>query len=172
MTWGTAQIAKPDGERAPEGTEPREPGRKALKAVLVDARSERRALMRRVVDLALGTGTVVAEVGTVDEAVIAVGRHSADAVLLEPPAPVAEWLAGIAELRAADPSLVIVVCSFRADLATRFQACDAGADSYLVKPLSARELRLALGSARSGPAAPATDGHATNGSSEPPITLS
>jgi DNA-binding response OmpR family regulator len=167
MTWGSTQIAKPDEDSAPEGAAPREAGRKALRAVLVDERSERRALTRRVVDLALGTGTVVAEVMTVAEALIAVGRHSADVVVLELRTPLIEWLAGIAELRATDPTLAIVVCTFRADLATRFQACDAGADSYLVKPVSARDLRSALESRQTGPAA-----HATNGRAEPPTTLS
>src|SRR5438477_4447458 len=42
-------------------TLPEESHGMACRAVLVDARSERRALMRRVVDAALGSGTVVAE---------------------------------------------------------------------------------------------------------------
>ncbi|HEX4865618.1 MAG TPA: response regulator [Acidimicrobiales bacterium] len=116
----------------------------------MDVRSERRALTRRVVEMALGAGTVVAEVGNVGEALIAVGRHGADAVVLELGTDLDEWLAGIAELRATNPSLSIVVCTFRADLATRFQACDAGADAYLVKPVSARDIRSALVASEAG----------------------
>jgi ActR/RegA family two-component response regulator len=68
--------------------------------------------------------------------------------------PLAEGLGLIAELRAAHPSLLIVVCTFHADRATQLQAHSAGADSYLVKPASARDLRRALGSV---PRAPLVD---------------
>jgi DNA-binding response OmpR family regulator len=167
MTWGSTQIAKPDSESAPRETAPPEGSGKALRAVLVDERSDRRGLTRTIIDVALGAGTVVAEVGNFREALTAVERHRADAVLLELRTPLVEWLAGIAQLRATDQSLVIVVCTFRADLATRFQACDAGADAYLVKPVSARELRRALDPVQRGLAI-----HATKGIVEPPITFS
>lgn len=112
----------------------------AFRAVLVDARSERRALMRRVVDAALGAGTVVAEVVSARDALIAIDHHHADAVVLELQ-PLAEGIAAIAELRAAHPSIVIVVCTFHADRATRSRALSAGADDYLVKPVSVGDLR-------------------------------
>ena len=167
MTWGSTQVAKPDGQSAPQETAPVEDSGKALRAVLVDDRSDRRGLTRTIIDVALGTGTVVAEVGNLGEALIAVERHRADAVVVELRTPLVEWLAGIAQLRATNPSLVIVACTFRADLATRFQACDAGADAYLVKPVSARELRRALEPGQRGLAI-----HATKGIAEPPITFS
>lgn len=118
----------------------------AFRAVLVDARSERRALMRRVVDLALGAGTVVAEVGGARDALVAIEHHHPDAVILELH-PLAEGIATIAELRAEHPSIVIVVCTFHADRATRLRALAAGADDYLVKPVSVGDLR-AIASAR------------------------
>ena len=167
MTWGTTQVSKPDSESAPHETAPLEGSRKALRAVLVDERSDRRALTRTIIDLALGTGTVVAEVGNLGEALGAVERHRSDAVVLELRTPLVEWLDGIAQLRAMDPSLRIVVCTFQADLATRFQACDAGADAYLVKPVGVRDLRRALTPGQEGLGV-----QATSGTTEPPITLS
>ena len=102
--------------------------------------------MRRVVDAALGSGTVVAEASRTSDALVAIDRHRADVVVLELE-PVAEGIAGIVELRASHPSLIIVVCTFRADPPTRLQALSAGADDYLVKPVSVRDLR-AVGSPR------------------------
>jgi DNA-binding response OmpR family regulator len=167
MSWGSTQTARAIGESVPQETGPRDNVPKAPRAVLVDVRSDRRALMRKIVDVALGTGTVVAEVVNVGEALIAVGRHGADAVVLELRTPLVEWLAEIAQLRATNPSLVIVVCTFEADLATRFRACDAGADAYLVKPVGARDLRRALrpGQQRLGV-------QATSGTLDPPMTFS
>lgn len=118
----------------------------AFRTVLVDARSERRAVMRRVVDAALGVGTVVAEVGSARDALVAMEHHHVDAVVLELQ-PLGEGIAAVAELRAAHPSIVIVVCTFHSDRATRLRALSAGADDYLVKPVSVRDLR-AIASAR------------------------
>jgi CheY-like chemotaxis protein len=114
------------------------------RVVLIDSRSERRAVMRRVVEQALGVDTVVAQVGSEAEAVAAVERRLADAAVVEIQMPVADGLSVIAALRAARPSLLIVVCTFHADRHTQEQAAEAGADSYLVKPFSARDLRRAV----------------------------
>jgi CheY-like chemotaxis protein len=114
------------------------------RVVLIDSRSERRAVMRRVVEQALGVDTVVAQVGSEAEAVAAVERRLADAAVVEIQMPVADGLSVIAALRAARPSLLIVVCTFHADRHTQEQAAGAGADSYLVKPFSARDLRRAV----------------------------
>ena len=116
------------------------------RVVLVDVRPERRALMRGVVELALGPGTVVAEVASASEALTAVERHRADAVLVEIQLPVSEGLAVIAALRGAHPSVAILVCTFHHDQATEREAGEAGADAYLVKPVNARDLRAALNS--------------------------
>jgi CheY-like chemotaxis protein len=114
------------------------------RVVLIDSRSERRAVMRRVVEQALGVDTVVAQVGSEAEAVAAVERRLADAAVVEIQMPVADGLSVIAALRAVRPSLLIVVCTFHADRHTKEQAAEAGADSYLVKPFSARDLRRAV----------------------------
>jgi DNA-binding NarL/FixJ family response regulator len=110
---------------------------------LVDERSERREVMRVVVETGEGAGTVVAQADSAAAALAAADRHDPDVVVLDIQLPVAAGLAAIAGLRAAKPSLAIVVCSFRADPSTRRQALVAGANAYLTKPVSARELHAA-----------------------------
>ncbi len=119
---------------------PDKPGPRVL---LVDARPERSALIRMVVEAGQGGGTVVASAGTPSEAVAAVDRQAVDAAVVEIQMPVDVGLAAIAALRAGHPSLVIVVCSFHGDALTRQQAYSAGANSYLTKPVSARDLQAA-----------------------------
>jgi DNA-binding response OmpR family regulator len=53
----------------------------------------------------------------------------------------------ISALRDDFPDLAIIVCSFHADTTTRRAALDRGADAYLAKPLSLRDLRAVLRSA-------------------------
>ena len=125
----------------------------SARVVLVDGRRERQAVMRAVVEAALGAGTVVAEVRTASEVGDAVERHGADAAVLEIQLPLVEGLASIVALRAQCPSLVIVVCTFDRGTALERQALDAGADAYLAKPASAVDLRRLLGSGRRAPQA-------------------
>jgi DNA-binding NarL/FixJ family response regulator len=112
--------------------------------VLVDVRPERRALMRKVLDLAVGDGTVVAEVSDASGARRAVSDYGADVAVVEIQLPVQDGLEMIATLRAEHPALKIVVCTFQPDATTRRRAVEAGADDYLVKPVSARQLRAAI----------------------------
>ena len=116
----------------------------APRVLLLDGRPERRMIMRIVVETGDRGAKVVAEAFTAEEAVAAVGRYEVDAAVVEIQLPVAVGLAAIAELRAAHPSLLIVVCSFLGDLSTQLQAAMAGADAYLTKPVSARELHAVL----------------------------
>jgi DNA-binding response OmpR family regulator len=108
--------------------------------LLVDDRPERRALVRAVVEAGPDAGIVVAEAASPASAHIALDQHQIDAVVMEIQLPVAAGLSLIASLRQADPKLVIVVCTFYADAVTTAQAREAGADAYLVKPVSIREL--------------------------------
>ncbi|MHB1534572.1 MAG: response regulator [Acidimicrobiales bacterium] len=140
------------GEPAPAAAEERDGGNRV---VVVDVRPERRALMRRVVELALGAGTVVAQVATGSDAIAAVERHGAGVAVIEVQMPLTEGLGVVAALRLACPSLLIVVCTFHRDESTQRQARDAGADAYLVKPVNARELRIALGAEHRKPLAAA-----------------
>lgn len=114
------------------------------RVLLLDGRAERRQVMRVMLETGGRTGQVVAEASTARDAVAAVDRSDVDAVVVEVQMPVADGLAAISALRAAHPLLRIVVCSFHGDPSTRRQAVAAGADSYLSKPVSARELRAAL----------------------------
>lgn len=113
------------------------------RVLLVDDRTERRSLMRTVVETGQRGGTVVAEAATVQAAVAAIDRHDVDAVVVEIQMPVVAGLAAIAALRAEHPSLVIAVCSFRSDGPTRREACTAGANAYLTKPVSPKDLHEA-----------------------------
>ena len=116
--------------------------------VLVDVRPERRGPMISVVQAAIGEG-IVAPAGNVAEALGAIERYRAYAAVVEVDADGTV----IPALRAAHPSLVIVVCTFRGDTAARRQAHEAGADAYLVKPVSTREIRTALEAGRRAPLA-------------------
>jgi DNA-binding NarL/FixJ family response regulator len=120
-----------------------------VRVVLVDVRSERRAVMRVMLDHALGEGTVVAEITKAAEVAASLDRHEADVAVVEIQLPLAEGLATVAALRAARPSLRIVVCSFLRDAVAQAEALKAGADCYLAKPVSSRDLRRALDPDRS-----------------------
>jgi DNA-binding NarL/FixJ family response regulator len=113
--------------------------------VLIDVKSERRAVMRSIVDLALGAGTVVAEANDVGEALNAISGKAANTVLVEMDMPDDLGLAIISSLRAEHPSLTIVVCTFRGDPPIRRRAELAGADKYLVKPVSVPQIRSISG---------------------------
>ena len=55
-------------------------------------------------------------------------------------APVQDGLDVVAALRARFPALLILVCSFNRDAAIKVRALASGADAYLPKPVSAREV--------------------------------
>lgn len=112
--------------------------------VLVDARAERRQLMRRVVEGTEAGATVVAEADSEASALALVEEHHADAVVLDIQMPVEQGLAAITALRARFPRLAIVVCSFHLDGSTRERAMANGADAYLAKPISPRELNASI----------------------------
>jgi DNA-binding NarL/FixJ family response regulator len=115
-----------------------------MRVVLVDARPDRRSVMRQVFEHSGLAATVVAEADTGAEAVALVEEHAARVAVVELPLPAAEGLAAVAELRGRLPDLVIVVISFSADPAVKEQALAGGADAYLVKPVSAREVMAAV----------------------------
>jgi two-component system response regulator YesN len=113
------------------------------RVLLVDARHERRGVMRLVIESGAHAGTVVAQTESAAGAVAALERAAVDAAVVEIQMPIDAGLLVVAALRAARPSLVIVVCTFHADASTRERALAAGADTYLVKPVSAREIQAA-----------------------------
>lgn len=116
----------------------------AVRVLLVDRDHARRQLMRYVAELGSTDLAVVGTAESLDSAVNAAERLDPTAVLLEIQLPVDVGLATVAALHAASPSRRIVVCSFHKDKATQAAALQAGAGSYLVKPISPRELFAAL----------------------------
>ena len=88
------------------------------------------------------TDVVVAEAAGVAAACREALVRPLDAAIVEVQ-PVAVGLAVIEALREACPSAVIVVCSFHTDRETQLSALRAGADVYLPKPVSRRDLLAA-----------------------------
>jgi DNA-binding NarL/FixJ family response regulator len=118
-----------------------------VRVVVIDDRHDRRQLMSYVVEQA---GDDVSVVGYADgpaSAVEAVGRLNANAVVVEIQLPIPQGLETISALRDDFPELRLLVCSFHHDLATKQAALARGADAYLVKPLSPRDLHRLLRSA-------------------------
>jgi CheY-like chemotaxis protein len=120
------------------------PAATALRVVLVDVRPERRQVMRRVVEGTEAGAIVVAEADDEAAALTLVDQHHADAVVLDIQMPIEQGVRAITALRGRFPDLVIVVCSFHLDRSTRERALAEGANAYLAKPISPRELNGTL----------------------------
>ena len=118
-----------------------------LRVVVIDGRDDRRQLMTHVLEQA-GDVLVVGHADGPVSAVDAVDRLRADAVLLEIQLPHTQGLDTISALRDDFPALVIIVCSYHATSAMMGEALERGADAYLAKPVSLRDLRAVL---RPGP---------------------
>lgn len=115
------------------------------RVVLIDPRPERRALMGLLVEQCPGL-SMVGVAADLSEAEAQIREQRADVAIVEIQMPVADGLAAIAALREQFPDLRIAVCSFHDDPATHEAALSQGADAYLSKPLSPRELfALAVG---------------------------
>lgn len=132
----------------PEGSKAR------VRVVLVDARPDRRAVMRQVFEHSGVDAAVLGEADGEAEAIAQVEQHRADLAVVELPMPARDGLATVAALRRRYPHLAIVVISFNTDVAVKEQARAVGADAYLVKPVSAREVLAAIPGAPSTPATP------------------
>ena len=114
-----------------------------VRVVVVDGRHDRRELMKYVLEQAENVVVVGYADGPVS-AVEAVDRLRANAVVLELQLPVIQALDTISVLRDDYPALAIIACSFHATAVTMQAALDRGADAYLAKPFSVRDLRAAL----------------------------
>ncbi len=126
--------------RRPEDPIPSSP----LWVVLVDDRDARRDIMHQVVGGDGVRASVVADAHSRASALLAVGQHHPDAVVVDIRMPVAEGLRTVLDLRQAFPGLGIVVCSFDLDPATVRDALVAGANTCLAKPASRQHLLAAL----------------------------
>lgn len=110
------------------------------RVAVIDDHFDRRRVMAYVVEQC---GPDVSVVGYADGSASAgetVDRFDANVVLLEIQIPTAEGLETISALRHGRPLLRIVVCSFHNDTATRESALARGADAYIAKPISPRDL--------------------------------
>ena len=121
-----------------------EAGEARTRVVLVDARADRRSVMRQVFEHSGVDAAVVGEADGGTDGVALVEQHRADLAVVELPLPVADGLAAVAALRRRFPDLAIVVISFNTDVAVKEQAKAEGADAYLVKPVNAREVVAAM----------------------------
>ena len=112
-----------------------------LRVMLVDARPERRELIRHLVESTGLAGLDVGEASSGAEAVELLDRAGLDVAVVEIQMPVHEGLETIAALRRRSSDLRIVVCSFHRDPATKELALGGGADVYLDKPISSDALK-------------------------------
>lgn len=117
-----------------------------LRVLVIDSPGERRHFMAHILQQA-GQVTVVGYADGPVSALEAVGRHGANAAVLEIQLPIAQGLDTISALREEFPALAIIVCSFHGQATTRQAALDRGADGYLVKPVRPTELHALLRSA-------------------------
>ena len=115
-----------------------------VRVLVIDDRYDRRQLMGYVVEQGGADMSVIGYADGPVSAVEAVNRLNANAVILEIQLPIAQGLDTISALREDFPALRIVVCSFHHDATTKRSALARGADAYLVKPLSPRDLHQLL----------------------------
>jgi CheY-like chemotaxis protein len=115
-----------------------------VRVLVIDDRHDRRQLMGHVVEQGGQSVIVVGYGDSPASALDAVDRLRANAVLLEMQPPFAQVLDAISDLRYHHPALRIVVCSFHQDPRTQRAALARGADAYLLKPFSPRDLHPLL----------------------------
>ncbi len=120
--------------------------RVGMRVLVIDGSDDRRQIIAHIVEQDRDA-TVVGYADGPLSALEGVARLGADAVVLEVQLPVAQGLDTISALRDDFPVLAIIVCSYHGDANTIRTASARGADGYLVKPFSPRELQASLRSA-------------------------
>lgn len=115
-----------------------------IRIVLVDARPERRAVLRSVIEHSDLPAAILGEAESEADAINEVERHAAGLVIIDFQPPLQDGLAVVAALRWRFPALVILVCSFASAANMRERALAEGADAYLLKPVSARDVMAAF----------------------------
>ena len=114
--------------------EPRLPSRRIL--VVEDDRSIREG----IADALSFHGYAVVQAGRGDDGLDKALHGSCDLVLLDLVLPGADGLAVLRELRRARPTLPVIILTARGDETERVRGLREGADDYVVKPFSIREL--------------------------------
>ena len=121
------------------------PLRKGARVVLADDNAD----MREYVSRLIGARCDVRAVAAGDAALRENRRHRPDLLLADVMMPGTDGLALVREIRS-DPALrdlPVILLSAWADEENRVEGLDAGANDYLVKPFSARELIARVGAA-------------------------
>ena len=124
----------------PEGT----PTDTGVRVLLVDTLPARLEVLRFLVESPGVAAHVVATAGDLSSALEAVEAEAPTLVLLEIQLPVELGFEILAGLRQRFPLLTLLVCSFRGDPETQARALSAGANAYIVKPVTSTELRAAF----------------------------
>ena len=128
-------IPRHSGEHAPPG--------KALRLLVVDdhevVRQGLAALLNR-----REAFQVVAEAGTVEEALLAVDRFAPDLVIMDVRLPDGSGIEACREIRAEHPNVRVVMLTSYPDEEAVLSAIVAGASGYLLKQVRARDLISAL----------------------------
>ena len=98
------------------------------------------AVRRGVVDALRSAGYAPHECARGDAAVDAAAGCAAGLVLLDVALPGCDGFTALAALRAGRPGLPVIMLTARGDVDDRVRGLSEGADDYVVKPFSAREL--------------------------------
>jgi DNA-binding response OmpR family regulator len=101
---------------------------------------DEQAIRRGVVDALRATGYEVAEAADGDRGLEEAVRRGVDLVLLDLLLPRRDGLDVLAELRKVRPTLPVIILTARGTEEDRVRGLKMGADDYVVKPFSAREL--------------------------------
>src|SRR5207302_1948931 len=109
----------------------------AIRIVVVE---DEPAIRRGVADALRTTGYEVAEAGDGDKGLQEAVRLGVDLVLLDLLLPRRDGLNVLAELRKVRPTLPVIILTARGSEDDRVRGLKMGADDYVVKPFSAREL--------------------------------
>jgi DNA-binding NarL/FixJ family response regulator len=122
-----------------------------LRVVLVDDHPVFREGLRAVLAAAAGC-CLVAEAGSVAEAVAAIEEHRPDVVLMDLQLPDGSGIEATSTVLALQPQLAVVVLTMSADPAALAAALAAGSRGYLLKGASPREVVAAVEAAAAGQA--------------------
>ncbi|MGF6259034.1 response regulator [Ensifer sp. LBL] len=126
----------PEVDPAPHVTEQRDGGRRSL--LIVDDNADMRDYLRRL----LSAQYDLKVVGNGEDALAAVGLQKPDLILTDIMVPGFDGIELLRRLRAdaRTNTVPIIILSARAGEESRIEGMQAGADDYLIKPFSAREL--------------------------------
>jgi two-component system, OmpR family, response regulator RpaB len=101
---------------------------------------DEQAIRRGVADALRASGYGVAEAGDGDKGLTVASRPGVDLVLLDLLLPRRDGLSLLGELRQLRPTLPVIILTARGTEEDRVRGLKMGADDYVVKPFSAREL--------------------------------